>query len=85
MKKNKIKTVDDTAKALKKCGRKKKALIVIATLAGTYIAYYIVKQAKKKRAQELSERLRFGKRKSDLDAFESEMYKFEEDDYEDNE
>ena len=85
MKKNKIKTIDDTAKALKKCGNKKKALIVVVIIAGSYIAYYIVKQAKKKRAQELSERLRFGKRKSDLDAFESEMYKFEEDDYEDNE
>ena len=64
MKKNKIKTIDDTAKALKKCGRKKKALIVIATLTGTYIAYYIVKQVKKRKARELSERLRFGKYRS---------------------
>lgn len=62
MKKNKIKTIDDTAKALKKCGHKKKALIVIATLAGTYIVYYIVKQVKKRKARELSERLQFGSR-----------------------
>ena len=85
MKRKKIKAASDSTSALKKCGNKKKALIVVVIIAGSYIAYYIVKQAKKKRAQELSERLRFGKRKSDLDDFESEMYKFEEDDYEDNE
>lgn len=83
MKRKKIKAASTSA--FKKCGNKKKALIVVVIIAGSYIAYYIVKQAKKKRAQELSERLRFGKRKSDLDTFESEMYKFEEDDYEDNE
>ena len=48
MKKKKIKTIGDNTKALKKCGRKNKALIVIMTLAGTYIACYIVKQVKRK-------------------------------------
>ena len=75
MKKNKatnvINEVKGNTKALKKCGRRKKALIVIATLAGTYIACYIVKHVKRKKARELSERIRFGNHNKDVKWFDN--------------
>ncbi len=62
---------------------KKKVLIIIAVLAGIGLVCLISKMKRKRKVQDLSERLRYGQHNDDLNVFEEELYKMEEETDED--
>ncbi len=62
---------------------KKKILIITTVLTGIGIVCHILKQKRKRKVQDSSERLRYGQHNDDLNVFEEELYKMEEETDED--